>query len=170
MSRNADLDRAIDQVAARLTAVPKNDAVLSERIISSLPDRPSRLRWWIPQFAALGIIAVATLTWIRKPDAPRDSVLPSAAFTVVAAFIGPATADAPGAAAAHAAAPLQVLEPLKPLGAGIDFERALPAIAAMPSLSLSEVSPSVIVEPSAIELAPIEITDITVTAEFTPRR
>ena len=168
------IDDAIDQVAARLVAVPGNDAELSQRIISALPERTSRLRWLIPQLTALAAIAIAAIVWTSRLDHPTPPALPSAALNTRTTLATAITANSPVTFGTHGTfgtpgtQPLEPLEPLEPLDRP-DFDRALPALETIAALAISDVSTSDIAAPLSIGPAPIEIIEIPMTADFPPR-
>jgi hypothetical protein len=64
--------------------------------------------------------------------------------------------------------PLEPLERLEPLEG--DHERSLPAIHAMTALAVSDVTPAELPATPGLELAPIAITELPLTAESFPRR
>lgn len=190
MNRDLDhLDAAIDHVAKRLVAVPGNEAELTQQIISVLPDRSSRLRWLIPQFVALGAIVIAAFAWTTRDESPTQASRPSGHQA-----IGPSGPQGPVATIVSASplAPLSPLassmtnqnpffrtqpsepsepqEPPEPLRESSDFDNSLPPIAPMNALALSDVTLRAIEAPAAIELAPIEISEIPTPADVPPRQ
>ena len=187
MAEHDRLDTAIDQVAARMVHV-NEDASLTERIVGALPERTSRFAWFIPRLAAMTALAVAAIVWTSRDTAP-PALLPSADVaglggmpTVVAASaprtVAPGTAvrtmPLESAFARNTSGELRrdrLLEPLEPLRSdGADFERSLPAIDAMTALAMSDVTPDEMPATPALMLAPIEITDLPLTAESFPPR
>ena len=169
------LDSAIDQVAAQMVAVP-DDGDLTLRIVSALPERTSRLRWLIPQLAAIGAIVIAVWVWTtRNESTPAIAMLPSSAGTPMIALANPVAAHEPGTALRTM--PLERLEPLEPLerlegmeppvsGASLDHERALLPIEAVAALVVPSVSPVEIPATELLTIAPIAIRDLPMTAEF----
>ena len=193
MAEHDRLDAAIDQVAARMTAVPDDDQ-LTQRIVASLPERSSRFRlraarfggqvgWLIPQFAAITAFAIAAVVWtLRDPVTPP--LLPSSDVVAVMAVPNTVVAFAPGtvfrtrpleSAFARLSSgelrrdrPLEHLEPVEPLDG--DFDRSLPPIEAMSALVVSDLDPDALPGAPALVLAPIAITELPLTAEsFSPR-
>ena len=166
------LDAAIDHVAARMVAVP-DDGELALRIVTALPERTSRLRWLIPQLAAIGAIVVAALIWTtRNNTAPALGTLPSEVAPIVG-LASAVTENEPGTVSRTL--PLEHMESLEPMEpvvqtAGVDHERALSPIEAVSALVVTDVAPSELPETPALELAPIEITDLPLTAESFPPR
>src|SRR5688572_29320971 len=132
MSATRDrLDAAIDQVAARLVAVP-DDGEMTLRIVSALPERTSRLRWLVPQLAAIGALAIAALVWTtRNSTTPAIATLSSSNGMPVTVLANTVLPSEPGTALRTT--PLERLEPLEPLEPlpERDHERALPAIEAL---------------------------------------
>jgi hypothetical protein len=175
MSATRDrLDAAIDQVAARLVAVP-DDGEMTLRIVSALPERTSRLRWLLPQFAAIGALAIAALVWTtRNSTAPAVTTLPSSAVASITGFANGVVADEPGTVLRTMSLErlelLGRMEPTVPEASG-DHERALPAIEALGVLSVAETETTEIALPASIGLASIDIADLKLTAEsFTTQK
>lgn len=171
------LDLAIDQVAARMVAVLDDDG-MTLRIVSALPERTSGWRWLLPQLAAIGAIVLAALVWTtRQSTAPAMAALPSSATAPIIELASAAAAREPGTAVRTM--PLERVEllgPLEPRAARVpaasgDHERALPALEAFSSLSVTAAQTSDIALPEAIGLASIEIADLKLTAEsFTTQK
>ena len=178
------LDTAIDQVTARMMQV-RDDEELALRIASALPERSSRLGWLLPQFAAIAAFAIAAMVWtMRDPATPQLSPLQSSDVVAVMAVPNTVVAREPRTAlrtlplesafARHNSGelrrdrPLEPLEPVEPLDG--DFERSLPSIDAMTALAMSDLTPDELPATPALTLAPIEITELPMTAEsFSPR-
>ena len=159
------LDTAIDHVAARMVAVP-DDPDMTLRIVSALPERSSRLRWLIPQFAALGAIVIAAVVWsMREQPAIVPQVLPSTEIAAVAAFPSVAAREPGTVLRTMALEPLEPLELLEP-----DFERSLPAIEAVDAMVVSDLTPREIPASPALVLAPIGVAELPLTAESFPPR
>jgi hypothetical protein len=188
------LDAAIDQVAARMVAVP-DERELTLRIVTALPERTSRLRWLMPQLAAIGAIVIAAIVWTTRNDRSSEiSMLRSSAGRPMIGLASPVTANEPGtalrtmplesayardharelrrdravAASGREGGRLEPLEPLEPLEG--DHERALPAIEAVSALVVSDLTPRALPATPALELAPIAISDLPLTAESFPPR
>src|SRR5688500_1251470 len=158
MSATRDrLAAAIDQVAARLVAVP-DDGEMTLRIVSALPERPSRLRWLIPQFAAIGALAIAALVWTMRNTSPAVTTLPASVAASITGLANGVAADEPGTALRtmplERLEPLERMEPAVPKASG-DHERALPAIEALSVLSVAEAETTDIALPASIGLASI---------------
>jgi hypothetical protein len=162
------LDNAIDAVAARLTHVEDNDA-LAAQIIIALPERTSRLRWLIPQFAAIGAIAIAALVWTTRSTPPAIARLPAANLAPTTGFANVVAANEPGPALrTFSLEPLEPVEPLESLDG--DHERSLPAIAAMHLLDFDSLAPVSLPEDARLTLEPLAIADLPLTADgFSPR-
>ena len=157
------LDNAIDAVAARLTRVEDNGA-LAAQIIGALPARTSRLRWLIPQFAAIGAIVIAGLVWTTRNTPRARATLPSANLAPTTGFANAVAANEPGTALGTLPVePLQRVEPLEPLGG--DHERSLPAIAALRSLDFDSLAPVSLPEGAPLTLEPLAIADLPLTAD-----
>jgi hypothetical protein len=163
-------DSAIDQVAARLVAVPDHHDQLAQRIVSALPDRSSRLRWLIPQFAAIAAVALAIFVWTRTARPPVPAVLPSSAVTAMGALASVVNATAPGTPSFRSR-PLEharVAELSE--SSRSDFERALPALASVASLVMREVGVADLDPMPLSEPASISIPDLKLSAEDSWRR
>jgi hypothetical protein len=164
------LDVAIDQVTARMVQVREDDE-LASRIARALPERASRFAWLLPQLAAITAFVIAAVVWTLRDDRVTPSLLPS--FGVVAVIGVPAAVSAVEPGTALRTRPLEPLEPLEPLGpldGGADHERSLPAIEAMTALVVSDLSPRELPGAPALELEPIAIADLPLTAELFPPR
>jgi hypothetical protein len=173
ISNRDQLDAAIDQVAMRMVAVPDNGE-LTQRIVAALPERTSRLRWLIPQFAAIGALVIAALIWTTGNDnTPESAMLPSSIGTSVIAFAIPVAANEPGTALRTM--PLERLERVARMeprvaAESVDHERSLPAIAALRSLDFDSLAPVSLPEDAPLTLEPLAIADLPLTADsFSPR-
>jgi hypothetical protein len=173
--RTADRDRldaVIDQVAARMVAVP-DDCEMTLRIVSALPERASRLRWLIPQFAAIGALVIAAIMWTTRNDRTPETVLvPTSAGTRMTGLANPVAANEPGTALRTM--PLERVEHLErmepAMSASADHERSLPAIAAMRSLDFESLAPVSLPEDAPLTMEPLAIADLPLTADsFSPR-
>lgn len=158
---NDRLDQAVDRTARRMVAVPDDPEMLT-RIVSALPDRSSRLRWLIPQFAALSALALAAVLWSTREQPAAPAVLSSTEIGAVAAFPGvtprePRTLREPSTLRTQPAEPAEPPELAEPLS--IDFDRALPA------LELSAIGPQALPAVEALTLAPIEIGELPLTGD-----
>ena len=158
------LDTAIDQVASRMVAVP-DDGEMTLRIVSALPERTSRLRWLIPQLAAIGALVIVALVWtMRNESTPGIAMLPSPAGTSMIGLANAVAADAPGTASRTM--PLEGLEHLdrmEPLDG--DHDRALLPIEAVAALVVPSLSPVDIPATELLTIAPIAVSDLPMTAE-----
>lgn len=173
---NFDRDAAIDQVARQMVAVP-DDPEMVARIVSALPERSSRLGWLIPQFAALGAIVIAAVVWSTRERPASTVVLPStqvATATALPRVITPRTPGTPRepgtVVRTQPLERLEPMEPLEPLGLGSDFDRSLPSLEIVDSLMVSDLTPVELPASPALELAPIGVTDLPLTAESFPPR
>lgn len=171
-SRPSDtLDAAIDRTAARMVAVPEDPEMVT-RIVSVLPDRSSRLAWLVPQFAALSAIVVAAVLWStrERPEAPAP--LPAVEIAGMTSLPGVITAQDPGTHREPGTEPSEPFEPSEPSEPSeplkSDFERSLPALEIVGSLMVSDVTPSALPASPALELAPIGVADLPLTAESFP--
>ena len=166
------LDAAIDLVAARMVTMP-DDGQLTLRIVSALPQRTWRWRWAMPQLAVIGAVVCAAFVWTtRSHDTPATTLLPAVANASVAALPAAVIANDSGVllnTGNSAMAPVAPMAPVALTGEA-DHERSLPAIDALTALAVDAVSPSVIPASPLLELAPIEIVDLPMTADFPPRR
>ena len=170
MNTNRDLNSAIDHVARRMVAVP-DDPEMVARIVSALPERSSRLGWLIPQLAALGAIVIAAVMWSTRERPALPAVLPSTPIASATSWPGVITAREPGTVArTQPLERLEPVEPLEPLGLGSDFERSLPSLEVVDSLMVSDLTPHELPASPALELAPIGVTDLPLTAESFPPR
>ena len=158
------LDTAIDHVASRMVAVP-DDGEMTLRIVSALPERTSRLRWLIPQFAAIGAIIIAALVWTtRNNTAPELATLPSANVAQMTGLATAVASNEPGAALrTMPLEPLEPLERLEPLEG--DHERALLPIEAVAALVVPSMSSVEIPATELLTIAPIAVSDLRMTAE-----
>ncbi len=194
------LDTAIDQVTARMVAVP-DDREVTLRILAALPDRPSRARWLLPQCAAIGAMAIAALVWTtRTGPVPLIATRPSAAVAAMSGLANGVASNEPrtvvGTATVVRTMPLESAsarnsarelrrdhavaafgreggpqQPLAPLEwfPERDHDRALPAIEALNALTVDEVSPTSIAASPLLSLAPIEVVELPMTADFPPQ-
>ena len=150
------LDAAIDYVAARMVAVP-DDGEMTLRIVSALPERTSRLRWLIPQFAAIAAIAIVLAWTTGNENDPEIAMLPSSAGTSLVGLANPVAAAAPGTALRTM--PLEHLEPMEPLQPlEGDHERAVAALV-VPAMSPVEIPAT-----ELLTIAPIAVSDLPMTA------
>ena len=169
------LDDAIDRVAARMTAVREDD-LMTARIVGTLPERSPFGAWltgaWAPRLAALALVVVGVALWdrngIERPE-PAAVVRPSLDPALVA-FAPVVVPNRPITRPADRLERLERLEPLEPVVARTDFERSLPALDAMSSLSLASLAPRELPERDALGLAPIEIGDLALTIESFSQR
>ena len=180
------LDLAIDQVTALLVAVP-DDGEMTRRIVSALPQRTSRVRWLLPQLAAIGAIVIAALFWTTRSDTPPTlATLPTLDGPRMHGLAKAVAANEPGtalrtmplesasarndsrelrrdlavAASGRVGGPLERMEPLED-----DHERALSAIAAVAALVVPSMSPIEIPATELLTIAPIAVSDLPMTAE-----
>ena len=183
------LDTAIDHVASRMVAVP-DDGEMTLRIVSALPERTSRLRWLIPQLAAIGAIVIAALFWTARSNTPPAlATLPTLDGARMNGLANAVAANEPGtalrtmpleplesasarndsrelrrdlavAAVGRVGGPLEPLEPLEG-----DHERALVPIEAVAALVVPSMSPVEIPAAELLTIAPIAVSDLPMTAE-----
>ncbi len=171
MNANREMDRldaAIDHTAARMVAVT-DDPDMVTRIVSALPERPSRFGWLIPQLAAIGAMVIAAIVWTTRGDTPSIAALLSSDFPGMTGLATTAAAHRPRIAVGAAPVPrVEELTLQERLTA--DFDRSLPAIEVASSLSVADVQTRDIAMPAAIGLASIDIADLKLTAEFTTQK
>jgi hypothetical protein len=171
------LDEAIDQVAARLTRVDDNDA-LAANIINALPERVSWFGWlfhsWAPRLAMIAIVVAAGMVWgnrreVSTPIAPPlASVQPVAAPTALVAAVREAVPNR--TMRLERLERLERVAPFAPSGQRVDFDRSLPAIAAVSPLEFGSLAPVSLSEDAPLTLAPLTIADLPLTAEtISPR-
>jgi len=168
------LDAAIDQVAARMTAVHE-DADLTTRLVATLPDRSMFGGWlfqsWAPRLAVIAIVAIGAALWnqngVQRPSpSPASKVSDTPAALV--AFAPVVVPNRPRTRPLEPLEPLERLEPSEVVRA--DHERSLPVIEAMTALGMSSLAPGDLPVSEALTLAPIEIAELPMTAEnFSPR-
>ncbi len=175
------LDTAIDHVAARLVHV-QDDAEMTERIVRALPERP-RLAWLLPQFALIGVFAIAAMVWMTQDTSAPPALLPASSVGVVASLPAAPMSHEPGTAlrtqpleSASARNNSRELRRDRAVaafdreGGPLDHERSLPALEAVNTLIVNDVSPRELPASSALAVAPIGVTDLPLTAEsFLPR-
>jgi hypothetical protein len=167
-SNRDQLDAAIDQVAAGMVAVA-DDGEMTLRIVSALPERRSRLRWLIPQSAAIGALVIAAFMWATGNDnTPESATLPSSIGTSVIALANPVPANEPGTVLRTM--PVERLERVERMEPGVaaesvDHERSLPAIAAMRVLDFESLAPVSLPEDAPLTLEPLTIVDLPLAAE-----
>ena len=167
MTARDRLDMAIDQVAARMVAVP-DDAQVTLRIVTALPERRPRLRWLIPRFAALAAIATAALIWTTRDNTPPAlTTLPTLDGPTMNGLANAVAANEPGTTVRTLPLePMERLERMQPiLRASGDHERALPAIETLGALVVPSLSPKEIPATELLTIAPIHIGELPMTAE-----
>ena len=171
MNTNRDrLDEAIDHVVTRLVRVEDNDALVTH-IINALPERERWFGWlfhsWAPRLAMVAIVVVAGIVWgNRKPATPQIGPLASTLTTTQpAAFVASVREAAPNRT--MPVEPVERLEPLEP--SRIDFDRSLPAIAAVAALNFDSLAPDALPASEGLILESLVIADLPLTAEFSPR-
>lgn len=170
------LDAAIDQVAARMVAVP-DDGEMTLRIVSALPERPAwSLHWLMPRLAitaalaiaALGITVVLRTFDDRSTAVLRSAVLSSPAVELAAAALEHRTTREPASIVRRT-----FVEPSQSdrrTTDVLDHERSLPAIAAMRSLDFDSLAPVSLPEDAPLTLEPLAIADLPLTTDsFSPR-
>jgi len=166
----SSLDSAIDQVAKGMVAAP-DDPEMVARLVSALPERSSRLGWLIPQCAALGAIVITAVVWSTRERPASPALLSSTQIAAAPALPGAITPREPGTAfrtlpSEHS----ELSEASEPLRLGSDFERSLPALEIADTLIVSDVTPSELPASPALELTPIGVPDLPLTAESFPPR
>jgi len=176
MNTNRDrLDETIDIVAARMTNVEK-DAALAARIANSLPER--RLGWtwiragWAPRLAMLALAALAITVVLRthhsdrvtppKPGHQSVSVTPAepGVVRVGSGDVKPRRVSV-GFAFRRTGSRTTIDRP--------DHQRSLAPIDAPGALSLTALTPSELALEPALVLAPLEIADLPLSSDFSPR-
>ena len=162
------LDAAIDRVAARIVHV-RDDEALASRIARALPELSSRFSRLLPQFAAVAALATAAVVWTMRDT---TTLLPSN-LAAMMAVPNTALAVTPGTTSRAASKtkpvePLERLEHMEPVDG--DFERSLAPIESMTALVISSVTPDELPATSPLELVPMTIIELPLTADtFSPR-
>jgi hypothetical protein len=168
------LDDAIDAIAARLTHVDDDPAMVSQ-IVNALPERATWFGWlfhsWAPRLA-VGVLAVgASFIVLRTSDERSTDVLraeaTSAPMVELRAAVEPTVVERP--LAVHRAI---VERPQNDRGTidAPDFDRSLPAMSAVAALELDSLAPRSLPEDAPLTLAPLAIADLPLTAEpISPR-
>ena len=169
-ARSAKVDRlddAIDAVAARMTRVEDND-VFATQIINALPERSIWDGWlfqsWAPRLAMIAVVIAGGILWSNRGSHESSSGPSPIAGQPVAAF-APLVASVKEAAP-NRTMPLERVERLEPMELSkVDFDRSLPAIAAMKTLELDSLAPVSLPEDAPLTLKPLEIADLPLTAD-----
>jgi len=173
MSTSRDrLDEAIDHVVARMVRVEEND-VLATQIINALPERAGWFGWlfhsWAPRLAMIAMIVTAGIVWGNKEPAtsPQLDALASKVTVMEPAALVATVRQA----AAIRTMPLEPVEPLEPLEPSrMDFDRSLPALAAVGSLDFDSLAPDALPASEGLVLESLVIADLPLTAEpISPR-
>ena len=165
------LDDKIDAVAARLTHVDDDPAMVS-RIVNTLPERSAwPLHWLMPRLAiTAALLAASTLVVLRPFDDRSTIVLRSAVLS--------SAVEMAAAVPEHRTAPaLNVRRTFVERSQNErgtidvpDFEHSLPSIAAVAALQLEVIAPATLPEDAPLTLKPLEIADLPLTADsFSPR-
>jgi hypothetical protein len=183
------LDDAIDQVAARMTAVT-DDEGLAARIADSLPERSGWSLWWLaPRIAIAAIGAFALLAVLRPFDDWSPNSGPAEAGRHIAS-VNPAEAGhhianvAPDATGTVDLAPSEVAPPVVSVASAFrrtqvgrtgsaldqpDHEFSLPAIDAVAALEVDALAPANRFEDAPLTIESLEITSLPLTADFPQR-
>jgi hypothetical protein len=172
------LDEAIDATAARMTAVAADDE-LARRIVTSLPERSGWSRYWLmPRLAITAALAIATtFVVLRMFDDRSTAVLRTEVVSAPAATPSPIV-EPPAIVRRTNVEPPAIVRrtiaepPLNDRRAVDvpDFDRSLPAIAAVAALEFDSLAPVSLPEDAPLTLAPLAIADLPLTAEpISPR-
>jgi hypothetical protein len=167
--RNA-LDANIDRVAARLVDV-RDDAELTARIISALPDRTSGWWRWMPQVGAACGVVLVIVFWTTREASRPEPVAPMREWPPLRAALDPVEPYRPAesASARGRRGELQRDKPVEPL-VPVDFERSLPAMSEPRSIELDALTTGVLPTVPGLELSPLAVSELPMTAElFIPR-
>ena len=165
------LDEAIDHVVARMVHVEEND-VLATQIVNALPERASWFGWlfhsWAPRLAMVAMVIAAGIVWGNRTPATIPQLNPLAStLTAIEPVALVATVREAEPSRTMPLEPVERLEPMEP--SRIDFERSLPAIAAVASLNLDSLAPDALPASEGLMLESLVIADLPLTAEFSPR-
>ncbi len=184
MNTNRDrLDEVIDGVAARMTSV-EEDAALAARIASTLPDR--RLGWtwilagWAPRLAVLAMAAVAITVVLRTFDDRSTNVLRTEVAKGTSPIvelpsnhrrtpIEPSSVE-PSSVEPSSGEPPSNLRRTAGYTDHPDHEFSLPAIAAVAALGVDPLAPVNLAEDAPLTIESLEIADLPLTTDFSPRR
>ena len=178
MKKNGDrLDEAIELVSARMTAV-EADAGLAARIANALPGRRVGLTWilagWAPRLAVLAIAAVAITVFLRMFYERSTEVLRTEGATMAPTIVEPPSNDLRTIVEPPLIVRSRFVEPSSNLRRTTvevrpDHEFSLPAMAAPEEIAVSSLSAGDLPADEALVIAPLEIAELPLTAEFPPR-
>lgn len=169
------LDDAIDQVAARMTAVTPDDD-LAVKIVSALPERPGSLSLvWIARFAMGALATLALAVVLRtfggsRGVGPAEAGRHSASVTPFEAGNMGVTPDLEPRAVSVASA-LRRADSRRPTieSDSQDHEFSLAAIDAVAALDVGAIALADLSEDAPLTLEPLVIADLPLTAEFSPQ-
>ena len=164
----------VDEVATQMVEV-RADAEFATRIVSSLPERRSRLFWLIPQLGAAAVVVVAVVVWLN-----REAPVPAETTIAMVPLRAPVDAIEPFRPTDSAFARRQsgglrrdrLVRPTVPddIAVPVDHERALPAVEAPGVLAMSDLAPRELPAFEPLMLQPLEIGELPLTGEsFSPR-
>ena len=161
------LDEAIDHVVTRMVRVEEND-VLATQIVNALPERASWFGWlfhsWAPRLAMIAIVVAAGIVWGNRRPATTPPLGPLASTWTTTQPV--ALVASVREAALDRTMPLEPVERLEPMEPSkVDFDRSLPAIAAMDALTIDALAPANLTEDAPLTLTPLAIADLPLTAE-----
>lgn len=163
------LDDAIDQVAARMTAVKEDDG-LALRIASSLPARSGwSLHWLMPRLA-VGALAAFTLAAVLMPFDDRSTDVPRTDGGMANLPIVEVPSDKHRTVVEPSSTVRRttVERPSNERGTTVDADHAfsLAAIEPPDALSLSPLTPSELAPEALVALEPLVIAHLPLTAEL----
>ena len=175
MNTNRDrLDETIELVSARMTAV-EADAALALRIVRSLPERSVWLpRVWISRFAMGALATLAVIVVLRTFDGGSTNVLRTnndRSTEVPRSFDGGSTKE-PAPVVPDRRTIVERSLNVRRTAVEIerpDHERSLPAIEAVAALAVDALTSSELASEPAVELEPLVIADLPLSAAFPPR-
>jgi len=173
MNTNRDRpDEAIDIVAARMTNVEK-DAALAARIANALPERSNWFpRVWMTRLALGALATLAVVVVLRPFDGGSTKVLRTEGANAALAILEFPSNDRRTLVEPSVIVRRTTVEPSsndrRTISEG-DHEFSLAPIDAPGALSLTALTPSQLALEPALMLAPLEIADLSLSSDFSPR-
>jgi hypothetical protein len=166
----SDLESAIDAVARELTRVD-HDPQFTSRIVAALPERVTWFGWlthsWAPRLAMIAIVATAAVVWnSRRATEVTVSPLPAASVAPAVEFVTAVRSANPERLTPVRTTPLEPVVPMEHLEA---FQ-GLPSVEAPGVLALTDLTPAELPAQGSIDLAPLVIAELALTAESFPER
>jgi hypothetical protein len=176
MNSNPDrIDDAIDRVAARMTNVTEDNG-LAMRIANALPERSQWLPFgWISRVTVGALATGAIIVVLRTFDESSTTVLRTEVATAPSLVAERSSNDRrtmvePPVIVRRTSVerPLNVAR-TKGEADSSDFERSLAAIDAPNELAIGALAPSGLASDAPLEVAPLAIAELPLTADFSPR-